>query len=637
MGRIYSREIARLPKTIAAAADSDVGKLAQFLREVCHHNTITVGSGGSFSVATFAAMLHEHTFGRTSKALTPLEAAVRPATEETSFVFFSARGANADIVQALRSVSRSRYERIAVVCGTKGSKLADLANSTDRATAFEFETPGGRDGYLATNSLMMACALLVRAYETSIGREAQFPTWLGDSPEWTTSGDSRTELEGVLQRPTIHVVASNWAWPAACDLESKFTEAALGNVLLTDYRNFAHGRHLWLAVRPDTTGMLSLETSQSSRLAQRFLKQLPSDIPIFRIASTEDGARAGLDLLSKVLHATSIAGVLQGRDPGRPSVPKFGRRLYASGFGAETKREVGMDTWVERKARLYGREEIRIRPLVRSQMNHFLGRLERAQFVGVVADYDGTLCATDDRHDSLQEDMSRELNRLLACGIILGIATGRGSSVVEKLRESLQQEYWSRVVVGRYNGAIVHLLDDDPPTASCSYDADLQSIGKGLAPLLQEIGVGVQTRAFQVSCIPKATGIEPRVLRSLVECHVASYPGHKVVESSHSVDVISRSTTKLSVVDAVRQTAGSGGQILAIGDRADDGGNDSELLSWPHALSVNRVSARLDTGYNLALPGELGITATLMYLRALVPRAEGVRFDLCKIQAEDRK
>ena len=41
-------------------------------------------------------------------------------------------------------------------------------------------------------------------------------------------------------------------------------------------------------------------------------------------------------------------------------------------------------------------------------MNHFLGRLERAQFVGVVADYDGTLCATDDRYDSLQEDMSRE-------------------------------------------------------------------------------------------------------------------------------------------------------------------------------------------------------------------------------------
>ena len=79
------------------------------------------------------------------------------------------------------------------------------------------------------------------------------------------------------------------------------------------------------------------------------------------------------------------------------------------------------------------------------------------------------------------------------------------------------------------------------------------------------------------------------MLRSLVECHVASYPGHKVVESSHSVDVISRSTTKLSVVDAVRQTAGSGGQILAIGDRADDGGNDSELLSC-RTRSVSIVS-----------------------------------------------
>ena len=147
MGRIYSREIARLPSTIAAAAAADVGKLAQSLREVSNHNLVTVGSGGSYSVATFAATLHENTFGRTSKALTPLEVAVRPTTEESSFLFFSARGSNADIVQALRSVSRSKYQRIAVVCGNKGSKLADLANSTDRATVFEFETPGGRDGY----------------------------------------------------------------------------------------------------------------------------------------------------------------------------------------------------------------------------------------------------------------------------------------------------------------------------------------------------------------------------------------------------------------------------------------------------------------------------------------------------------
>ena len=332
-----------------------------------------------------------------------------------------------------------------------------------------------------------------------------------------------------------------------------------------------------------------------------------------------------------MLHVTGVAGVLQGRDPGRPRVPKFGRRLYASGFGTGTKRETEVDTWVERKARLYGRDEIRVRPLVRRQMNNFLGRLERARFVGVVADYDGTLCATDDRYD-LPPRRHEQGNSIgsLRPALLLGLQPAGGHPSGRKLRESLQKEYWSRVIVGRYNGAVVHLLDDEPSTATGSYDADLQSIGEVLAPLLQEIGVDVQTRPFQVSCIPEATGIEPKFLRRLVESNIAGYPSHKVVESSHSVDVISRSTIKLSVINAVRQTAGPDGQILAIGDRGDEGGNDSELLSWPHALSVDRVSARLDTGYNLAPPGRLGTSATLIYLRALIQRTEGIRFELRK-------
>src|SRR5260370_29648479 len=33
---------------------------------------------------------------------------------------------------------------------------------------------------------------------------------------------------------------------AAWDLESKFSEAALGSIQVADYRNFAHGRHHWI-------------------------------------------------------------------------------------------------------------------------------------------------------------------------------------------------------------------------------------------------------------------------------------------------------------------------------------------------------------------------------------------------------
>ena len=70
----YARELdARLSKQVYAAALSvNINEIIQAVESQLDSPLIAIGSGGSFSMASFAAQLHERMTGRLSKASTPL-------------------------------------------------------------------------------------------------------------------------------------------------------------------------------------------------------------------------------------------------------------------------------------------------------------------------------------------------------------------------------------------------------------------------------------------------------------------------------------------------------------------------------------------------------------------------------------
>ena len=70
----------------------------------------------------------------------------------------------------------------------------------------------------------------------------------------------RKLCDPLWERQNLAVLYPPSLLAAASDLESKFTEAAIGNVQTADYRHFAHGRHHWLAKRGNETGVLALIT-----------------------------------------------------------------------------------------------------------------------------------------------------------------------------------------------------------------------------------------------------------------------------------------------------------------------------------------------------------------------------------------
>jgi hypothetical protein len=417
--------------------------------------------------------------------------------------------------------------------------------------------------------------------------------------------------------------------PAALDLESKFTEAALGSIQMADYRNFAHGRHHWLAKRGTTTAVLALVTNDDRDIADKTLRLIPSDIPVARIDIPHGGIPASLAALANVLYIVSLAGKARDIDPGRPGVPLFGRKIYnLQALGAWRTSDHGIPSHevvaIERKtgtdvSTLVRRGES---DFWRNAYSSFRERLQAASFGAVVFDYDGTLCDPRDRYTGVRDTLVSHLVRLLEAGNIIGIATGRGKSVKEIFRHKLEQALWSQVVIGYYNGADNGLLDDDshPDSTEGTCDA-LDPIAEAFQLHSRIAHVATCTyRRMQITVEPK-TGTPEAMTWDVVQqivngCHL---PDVTVVRSSHSIDILAPGVSKRTLVEQVGELVDESGMaaILCIGDRGRWPGNDFALLQESYSLSVDEVSPDPNTCWNLAPAGHRGVQATLEYLGAM--------------------
>ena len=606
MGKPYQRELDLIPATMEWALRQDISTLRHtWLRELGPHNLITVGSGGSLVAAEFAALLHETTSGRLARSATPLEAIARQTPRDTAALLLSASGSNADILQAAKLVPELGFETAATLCTRAGSPLGNVITAQG-GMAHDFPLPSGRDGFLATNSLIATLVLLYRAATDSPSTQSV------DESLWSPNSITFEGTEKALDNRTIIVLGQGWATPAAKDLETRFSEGGLANVTFTDPRNFAHGRHNWLAIHSEDTAVVSLETPASQAEATRILKFLPEGIDRLRVKSTHNGPAATIDLVVAVMKLTGTAAQLRGIDPGRPSVPKFGRRMFRAG----ATRYMGFReaTSVAKKRKALSLSQHEKHDVINAALKEFVHKLKTARFTGLVIDYDGTLCARNRRFEPLAREICSELNRLLAEGVPLGVASGRGSSLHGRLREALDPQYWDRVVVGFYNGAKVANLSDDVVDEEQPMPDALAEACSRLNSLEPTLGLETVVRPQQISVQPVGW-VDPVNLRTIIMERLAGLNGVSVLSSSHSVDIVSDRTSKTVVVDSLRLE--HPGCTLRIGDQGAAGGNDFELLNTGLSLSVDRVSSNLETCWNLGQPGVSGPPLTLQYLQAL--------------------
>jgi len=618
MGKPFKGELEKITDTIRWAEQQDVSRLSKFLFEDERRTPLVcIGSGGSLSACHYAAMLYQQRNGVLAQAMTPLQLmyAGKEILRDSKLLFLSASGKNKDILNAIKYGVKYNETGMMSLTLRKGNPTEELLQQHPKVQRWCEDIPTEKDGFLATNSLVATFTLLCKAAQ---GSEFQVPSFkfqnLNPEP-WNL----KPEIWNFL---VLYGAAGE---PVAWDIESKLTEAALGAALLSDYRNFGHGRHHWFAKRKENSAIIALVTPIEKELAQKTIACLPKDVPVIYVETELETPAATIDMLLQAFHFVEALGEARGIDPGRPGVPSYGRVLYNLNYFKLTNRilpaETTLNVAVRRKLGDAGKENTSLWQHYAQACKHFVQQLNRGKFTAIAFDYDGTLSASD--HESrytngLCPDIRVALQRLLDAGVQIIVATGRGKSVGDSFKESFDRQYWPQIRVGYYNGACPLTLGEEEKLQEWKdrpFDSELQTLGDELQRRLpaDNIKYKLTPRNLQLSIEEVTSDADAELLYSTCREIVwdCQLKGIRVWRSSHSMDiVVYHQVSKLRVIADPAHT-------LCVGDYGSVEGNDYELLTAPYSLSVDKVSCNAACCWNIAPLGVKGLYATLYYLSRL--------------------
>lgn len=643
MGKPYLSELHNLEKTYRYVLEKlDISPLSKFIESSSSMSLFSVGSGGSFSAANFVALLHQMSARQFSKAVTPLDVLTSiPISKNSAYWFLSAGGKNTDINSSFKKALFNEPGAIMAMCAKTSSPLSQLANNT-YSGLFNFDLPSQKDGFLATNTLIAFSLLSARAYFNVFSTDKVLPQdiWELLNHEGTSESyleNIRDRFLKIWDRQYFIVLHGAFTQPAAIDLESKFTEAALGAVLISDYRNFAHGRHHWLDKRGSQTAIIALITDTERNLAHKTIQLIPNGIPVVELDFPGNSIYSSLSSLITGLFITAVAGENRGIDPGQPGVPEFGRKLYHLGYIANSKLNIKLpDIAVKRKFFPHHQpDDSEYTNLLISEYKHFVKNIENQVFKSVVFDYDGTLCDSAHRFERLSQSIIDGLKNLLDAQVIVGIGTGRGKSVRNELQKVLPENVWNKVIIGYYNGAEYGLLsNNDIPEGGEISCPELTDFVRIIEIELAHLNLfSIKKRKFQVTIEPQNTMSLDVLWKMVFEtANKCSIEGIKIFKSGHSIDILASGISKKTVITRLRETFGisSDAPVLCIGDCGQWPGNDFELLQEPYSLSVDEVSTAIYTCWNLAPAGFRGVQATRYYMQCMDIHEAGFTFKLKK-------
>jgi len=583
----YKNELAELPFVYglnAALPGSD--RVRQIL---AGRHAYMIASGGAAPASVIAADLHTEHAGGTAEVLSPLAfIEKRKKVARSVAVVFSARGRHPDSAMA---VSHALHAQMDVVLFTTRPS-ADLPKPFDQSRVSVVTVPSTRakDGFLATGSVlsMASSAAVVYGCALPAALEPISVKLAGDS-------DNIIVLHGVNGRA------------AALDIQIRHEELGLASVETTDFRNFAHGRHVGLERRSAKTLVLALITPDVKAIAERTLRTIPKHVAVFRLASPARGVVGSLQLLASAMHVPLEAASLQSISPSRPPVPSFGRELYHLPFKRMYPPPV--DTPVTRKISAIGAGQAHASARVLESYDSWRRWVRQQDIQTLVLDYDGTCVSTSERFELPRREVRDALVDLLDRGLNLAFASGRGKSLFHDLRVWVPESFHAQVHLGLHNGSWRQPLAS-PLEFNERELGWVRILEAHLEPYAALGAISIRRAASQIGVEPRGRAMTIEAAQSIVAT-AAQELGLpvQVVASGHSVDVLSLDSGKAKFLTDMQSKLGT---ALAIGDQGAPGGNDFALLSATRAsVSVDACSPALDRCWQIGRAGRRGPDALL--------------------------
>lgn len=328
----YPAKVQGVSDIIDQAEKTDVSMLRDFLLKDTRPLYV-FGAGGSLSSATFAAKLAtEH--GIVAQTMTPMMIMQLPSTivSQCRFLAIGASGKSADQIAALTYLLGINPEGVFALSlngldkykrATALTKLME-ANPKAKFLCTHWEMHG--DGYVGTRNHVALLILVYRAFYPEVkGLKEQLIHPDETAFELTMSDDM--DLKDI---DTLHLLHAGMGEVAAIDLEGRCAECGIVATMVTDVKNFTHGRHTFVHTHPQN-GIVMLSGPKDKPFGDAVLSTFRKydHVVTVNISTKHEGALGAIELMIRTLYFALDLSYAKRVDIKKPAgKPKFGGELW---------------------------------------------------------------------------------------------------------------------------------------------------------------------------------------------------------------------------------------------------------------------------------------------------------------------
>lgn len=312
--RTNKEQIISIERAIKQGQSLDVSKLRHFLLNAADVPLYCVGSGGFGLSMKFCALLYSANKG-VGQACTPLLMNhVSDATlKKSKVLFYSKGGSQVDtgyLFERMAALNPQGIFGIGAFSATSkhpNTMINQIRKVSENWCLFNLKR--GKETFVSVASPLKMTTAVYRAFTNDDEPLNRLKLNLDHNYTYCNRDGSTHSLPPLNEVKTFIALYGGWGEPVAAAFESIMTEAGLANVQLCDFRNWCHGRFIFLSNHLADSVLLLYLTPREKEYVQRLLQQkdwynsdkyvFPDNVHIITLETEYDEPIATLDLAVK--------------------------------------------------------------------------------------------------------------------------------------------------------------------------------------------------------------------------------------------------------------------------------------------------------------------------------------------------
>lgn len=311
IGAKFENSIKSIRYALEWAEKQDVEKLRKFLLESANVPLYCFSSGGSSATNDYLALLYETHKGM-AKSLTPLAMTniSDEALKSAKIVITSGGGHGVDEEY---TVNRAASINPQGVCGITSSNDGQniVINTLKKVTDnwFFFNTPK-LDGFIGTVSISGMFGVIYKTFTNDGDFVSKLNFDLTPTRCYSYAPRVQGDIPSFKDIKNYIALYNGWSRPIAQDFESKMVECGIASVQMCDYRNYCHGRFIFLSRHLEESALVLFITPREKEYVRRLILEgktfrgntdvFPENTPIIMIKTELDNPLATIDLMIKM-------------------------------------------------------------------------------------------------------------------------------------------------------------------------------------------------------------------------------------------------------------------------------------------------------------------------------------------------